>query len=234
MIEITPAVMPESLDDLREKLSQIDGLVPFVQVDLMDGIFVPSIDWPYTPGGREELSRTIDEEEGLPFWNTLNYEIDLMVSTPKEAAEEWIRAGARRIILHLESADDIKGIVQRLSAELRGPTASQVAPIELGIALNIDTPNEALEPFLDSVDFVQFMGIEKIGYQGQPFDERVLSKVVDLRALRPDAILAVDGGVNLDTAPLLIEAGVNRLAVGSALFESEDLEETLKAFQSLG
>ena len=77
------------------------------------------------------------------------------------------------------------------------------------------------------------MGIEKIGFQGQSFDERVLHKVNDLRERFPELIISIDGGVSLETAPLLIKAGANRLVAGSAILKSEDIEKTIKEFQSL-
>ncbi|MEK7390774.1 MAG: hypothetical protein AAB635_01405, partial [Patescibacteria group bacterium] len=107
---------------------------------------------------------------------------------------------------------------------------------ESGVAINPASSNEQLESVLDcesgtgSVDFVQFMGIAKIGFQGQLFDERVYDKISGLRATRPNVTISVDGGVNLETATKLIEAGANRLVVGSALFESEDVAVTIEKF----
>ena len=77
------------------------------------------------------------------------------------------------------------------------------------------------------------MGIEKIGYQGQPFDERVIDQVKALRKEYPELIISVDGGVSFDTAPRLIEAGANRLVVGSVIFNSLDIRETVLALRSL-
>ncbi|HEY4517786.1 MAG TPA: hypothetical protein VJI74_02760 [Candidatus Paceibacterota bacterium] len=234
MVEIIPAVMADSLEDLREKLSRVDGLVPLVQLDVMDGKFVPSQGWPYVEGGPQEFTRIISEEEGFPFWNSLDFEVDLMVENPETVLENWISAGVRRIIVHEESTTELEKIIQNITARFRSAEALESGGVELGVALGVDTGNEVILPFLNKIDFVQFMGILRIGFQGEPFDERVIEKIVDLRELKPDVIIAVDGGVNLETAPVLIEAGVNRLAVGSALFESDDIEATLKKFQALG
>jgi len=230
MAEIIPAVMAESVDDLRDKLSLVEGLVPLIQLDVMDGEFVPSRDWPYTPGGFEELRTIIEEEEGLPFWNSIDYEIDLMVERPEEVIADWVTAGVRRVIVHFESTDNLEALCTEFAREYQALDSSN--PPELGLAVNIDTPNEEIEPYLEMVDFVQYMGIERIGYQEQPFDERVLLKIADLRVGFPDMVISVDGGVNLETAPLLIAAGADRLAVGSALFETENIEETLAELKS--
>ncbi|OGG47912.1 hypothetical protein A3D66_00730 [Candidatus Kaiserbacteria bacterium RIFCSPHIGHO2_02_FULL_50_9] len=229
MAEIIPAIMPANLEDLREKLARVDGLVPLVQIDIMDGIFVPSRSWPFIEGGLDEFARIVAEEDGLPFWNTLDFEIDLMVSSPETAIRQWFAAGARRFIVHIESILDFEEILDFFDVNIRAEDEGA----ELGVALNVDTPNAVIEPFLDRVHFVQCMGIERIGFQNEPFDERVLERIVDLRERYPDVILSVDGGVGLETASVLIEAGVDRLAVGSDLFESDDIEKTLREFQSL-
>ena len=233
MVEIIPAVMPESLDDLRDKLARVEGLVPLVQIDVMDGKFTRSRNWPYTTEGIEEFRQILEGAEGMPFWNSLDFEIDLMVQQPEEIIDGWIEAGARRLIVHMESTDRHDDIIDSVVSRFAGLEELGRNAVEIGLALNIGTSNALVEPFLDRINFVQFMGIEQIGYQGQPFDERVLQKIVDLRRLFPDVCISVDGGVNFETAPLLIEAGAKRLVVGSALFESDLLEETLKDFQSL-
>jgi ribulose-phosphate 3-epimerase len=92
--------------------------------------------------------------------------------------------------------------------------------IEIGIALNTTTDISEIESMISLVDFVQCMGIEKIGFQGEPFDERVLKHIKELRLRYPDVIISIDGSVNQNTAPLLVQAGVNRLVVGSLLMES--------------
>jgi ribulose-phosphate 3-epimerase len=105
--------------------------------------------------------------------------------------------------------------------------------VELGVALGLDTPIDAIAPFIHAVNFVQFMGIAKIGYQGQPFDERVICRIKNLRGAHSEVIISVDGGVNLETAPLLLEAGADRLVVGSAIFESGDIKKTIAHFQTI-
>ena len=105
--------------------------------------------------------------------------------------------------------------------------------IELGLAINTTTPLSAIEQYLDRIDFVQCMGIEHIGQQGEPFDPRVLEQIKSLRSIYPEIIISVDGSVNEDTAPLLVQAGANRLVVGSALIHSYDVRETIKFMENL-
>lgn len=234
MIEVIPAIIPESSEDLKDKMSLVVGLTHMVQIDVCDGKFVPSKSWPYV-GDREGIFRKIvDESEGFPFWQSLDFEIDLMVKNPEDVFEDWVRAGAKRIVLHVESSERLLDFVREIRNKY-GYYGDSIIGIEVGIALNIKTPNEDIYKFFELndagrslVDFVQFMGIRDIGYQGQYFDERVLGKIRELRQSHPDTIITVDGGVNFENAHEIVEAGVNRLISGSAIYESENIKEAIE------
>ncbi len=239
MAEVIPAIIPESFEDLREKMSLVNELVPVVQVDVCDGKFVPSKSWPFV-NDKGDFEQLIRESEGFPFWETLDFEADLMVANPEDGmAEDWIKAGAKRIILHEESSDKILKFVKKLRKEY-GYFGDSAITMEIGIGINVDTPDEVLDVYLKTdelgrslADFVQFMGIDKIGYQGQSFDERDFEKIRNLREKYPEAIISVDGGVNLENAPDLVEAGVNRLVSGSAIYESENIEEAIEEMKNI-
>jgi len=94
---------------------------------------------------------------------------------------------------------------------------------EIGVAINTSTPIDKIFPLISLLDFVQVMGIERIGFQGEEFDERCLEHVKNLRAKYSDLVIAVDGGVDMGTAELLRNAGADRLVSGSAVFDSEDI-----------
>lgn len=228
MIEIIPALMPKSFRELEELAGRVRGAVSFVQIDVMDGKLVPPTSWPF-PNFAEETAPLLKEENGLPFWQDLNYEFDLMIREPEKFAEKFVAIGAARMIIHYESAERDK--IWEAGRKV------QAMNTEVGIAINTVTPNEVLEEFLtgeDKIDFVQFMGIAQIGYQGQSFDERVIPKIKALRAKYPDIMISVDGGVNFDSAPLLIKAGANRLVSGSAILNSENPREAIGRFKAAG
>ncbi|MBX4211094.1 hypothetical protein KW783_03955, partial [Candidatus Parcubacteria bacterium] len=164
-MEIIPAIMPKSMRDLKEKMSRVAAIVPLVQVDIMDGIFVSEKTWPY--GFSEEFKQIIVEKEGFPFWDQVDFEADLMISDPVRGVEEWISAGARRVIVHIESTENFPYVVDTFKS--RAPAKDSLFNIELGVAINPDTPNEKIAPYIKDVDFVQCMGIAKIGFQSQPF-----------------------------------------------------------------
>jgi len=233
MIEIIPAVMPENTTDLQSKLTRVVGHAPVVQIDIMDGKFVKNVSWPYTED-EEYFQGILNEDAGLPYWDQFDFEVDLMLVRPEEVIEKWISAGVRRIVVHQESTDNLEQILRDFRERFPKSEQPDVFDCEIGIAQNIDTATETFFPYLDQIDFVQFMGIDTIGEQGNPFDERVLDKIRTLRAHAPQTIISVDGGVSLESAPELIAAGVNRLIIGSAIFKSEDIPEIIKEFKHLG
>jgi ribulose-phosphate 3-epimerase len=241
MVEIIPAIPPKDLDDLRDKMTQVSGLAPLVQIDVCDGKFVPSKTWPYVKGGMEEFSKIIAEEEGFPFWDSLDFEIDLMVRNPEEVAHSWVMVGAKRLIFHVESAPNILEIIEKLREEY-GTAKDETFALEIGVALDIRTPNEEVYEFLDMIDadgdsiidFVQFMGIDNVGFSGQEFNDQVLEKISDLRDLYPNIPISVDGGVSFDNAADLISAGATRLASTSAIFEYGDIAEAISHMANSG
>ena len=235
-VQIIPAVMPHHYEDLGEHLNRVTGLVDMVQIDIMDGHFVKGTTWPYKSGTvtpDEHFEHILHEDEGLPSWQEFDFEIDLMVNKPENIWQQWVSAGARRIVIHQESTEKMAEIIAEFREQFPKQDEHGLFDVELGIAQNITTPIETLAPFLDDVDFVQLMGIAEIGKQGEPFDERVLPKIEALRQVAPHVVISVDGGVSHESARALILAGVNRLVVGSALFESEDLVDSLEVFKHL-
>jgi len=220
-IEIIPAILPKDFAELEDKASLIQGLVKTVQIDVCDGQFVPNATWPYKKHD-DTFDRLIKEEDGLPGWEKLNYEIDLMVNKAEEVVDEWVSAGAMRIIVHAEMKGDLADTIARLKDRA-----------EIGLAINIETPIDVVEKYKDQIQFVQCMGIDNIGFQGQKFDEEVINKVKEIRAKYADLPISVDGGVSLESAPKLIEAGASRLVVGSAIFDSDNVFEAIGNFKRL-
>jgi ribulose-phosphate 3-epimerase len=223
--EIIPAIMPQSAEDLRDKLGRVAKLVPIVQIDVCDGHFTLESTWPYNERDMNSFERILAEDDGLPFWDVVNFEIDMMVGNPAVEMEKWVRSGAQRIVLHYESADP--EVIFKLLSSLKDQG------VEASLALNVDTAIDVVEYFIDTIDAVQLMGIAQIGFQGQPFDERTIERVAELRELYPDLVISIDGGMNEKSVPRVFEAGANRIVMGSAIFNSPDVEATLGYFESL-
>ena len=228
MTEITPAILVKDFDELKEKLSKFVNITKMVQIDICDGKFVPSVSWPMGRNDEESVQTILDEEEGMPYWEQLDFEFDLMVLNAHKQFDFFTRLGAKRIIFHLEAETEssFKEFLESLDPYFKDN-------IDIGIAINTGTDIKKLEPFINCVDFVQCMGIERIGFQGETFDERVLGQIKDLRLKYPELKISVDGSVNENTAPLLIKAGANRLVIGSLLLQSYDIRETIREFERL-
>ncbi len=229
MTEIIPAVMPKSYEDLKNKVALVRGLVPVVQIDLCDGIFVKNVTWPFHGEDERTLDNILNEREGMPFWEDIDFELDLMVTNAMEDFDTYVRLGPKRIIFHLEAMP----LPESFLEFLEGIDLYTRENIQIGVAIETSTAIELIFPFISKIDFVQCMGIEEIGKQGQPFDERVLQHIKKLKETFPEVEISVDGSVNLETAPLLLDAGVDRLVVGSALLQSSDIIETLEDFRNL-
>jgi len=228
MTEIIPAVLAQNFSELNEKLSKFVNVAKIVQIDICDGKFVPSVSWPFNKNDEESTERILNEENGLPFWEDLDFEFDLMLINAHKKFDFFTRLGAKRIVFHLEAEEEngFKEFLESLDPYLKDN-------LEIGISINTTTNIDKLDPFINYIDFVQFMGIEKVGFQGEPFDERVLIQIQDLRKKYPEVKISIDGSVNEKTAGALIEKGADRLVIGSALLQSYDVRETFRYFESL-
>ncbi|MCL4268362.1 MAG: ribulose-phosphate 3-epimerase [Anaerolineales bacterium] len=169
-------------------------------VDVMDGHFVPTIT--IGPLFTESLKRVVN----LPL------DVHLMISEPEKHIEDFARAGANNITVHVETCENLPRIVERIKS--LGCTA--------GVTLNPATPASALDSALPLVDLVLVMSVVP-GYSGQKFMPEMIAKVEEIRtklnALRSPAHLEVDGGMNAETIPLMKKAGANAFVTGNAAFK---------------
>ncbi len=221
--------MPKSYEELESAVALVVSRVPIVQIDVMDGVFVGNTSWPFEHGrGRgddADFARIVSEEQGMPFWEEIDYELDLMVQSADLQFDEWVRLGAKRMIFHIESLDDVGGFLDRMQ---------DIRPlVEIGLAFNNDTNVESVVPYISLVDFVQCMGIANIGFQGEPLDERVFDSIAAIRKASPDIPISVDGGVNMNTIERLRDAGVTRFVAGSAVFGDGLIEDNIAELENL-
>ncbi len=219
---IIPAILTVSFEELRAKLALVRGAATWVQLDVCDGFFVPNKTWPMHKEDRDGFERIAKGEEGLPFWEDFNFEVDFMVHNPEKMLEGWAKAGISRAAIHIEAKHDFAAC-RRAAGDL----------VELGVALNNGTPLSRLDEYFGRIDYIQLMGIAEIGKQGQPFDERVLPRIRELKKLHPDVTIQIDGAVTGESAPQLIAAGADRLASGSYILRSENPKATIRELESL-
>ena len=221
MNEIIPAVLPRTYEDLEIALGRMVGAVPLVQIDICDGVFVDSRTWPLNPEDRGHFAAIVRGDEGLPYWSEFNFELDLMVHNPEKYISSWISAGIVRAVIHLESHHNWD--------EIKLATGDS---LEIGLAIDLDPPYEKLESYIPRVDYVQIMGIAKLGKQGTELDQRVYPLIKRVRADYPDVTIQIDGGVTLDNARMLLECGADRLAVGSKIVGAAMPKDAIKDFQN--
>ena len=224
MIDVVPAIIPDSFETLSEKAERVRELVPRVQIDIANGSYAPTRTWPYTNDGH--IARLLSQDEGLPFWEDLSYEVDMLVRNPEDVLDQWIDIGVDAVIIHIESTSEHSLILQK----------ARERNVEIGWALKPSTPNQTLFDIIESAgmpNFIQVMGSDTIGHSGVELDEVVYEKIADIRAMYPELPIAVDIGVNEDTATALIDAGATKLVAGSAIFEAPDVREAIEQLENL-
>lgn len=221
MVEIIPSLPANTFQELQRKVGMVRGLVQTFQIDIADGLFVTSRSWPMNPGDKAQFERIVRGEEQLPYKDELEYEVHFMAHNPEKLLPGWVRAGVVRALFHVEAKHDFGELV----------SIAQKAGIELGISLKVGTDVSRIEPYRNHISVVQLMGIEHIGLQGQSFAPEVIDMIKVVKERYPDVTIEIDGSVNAETAPLMVEAGAQRLAPGSYVFQSDDPKaaiETLK------
>jgi ribulose-phosphate 3-epimerase len=215
MNSIIPAIIPKSFAHLQESLSIVRPFTREVQVDVVDGKFVPFTSWPYLKDGAIEDLQL--------FTPTFTIEVDLMLENPEEVIPTYARVGVKKIVVHGESTK----MLERIFIQKRELGFS------LGLSINNDSPLSMIEEHRNEIDYVQLMGIAKIGSQGQPFDTRVLERVRTLREKYPELTISIDGSVNAETLVQLKDAGANRFVSGSAIFGEDNPEQAFSYLSSL-
>lgn len=203
-VEIIPTVVPGSLEDVIAARARSVSFATTLHVDAADGAFAPNTTW--VPASGERFP---DAKDAL-------YEAHLMVAHPLLAGVSFARAGARRIIGHIEAfrhSDEAREVFNMWR---------EAGTVECSLAILMATALDALPPYLDLVDSVLIMSIASIGVQGIPFDPRGIERVAELRKRHPKLTIAVDGGVSEKNIASLAHAGVSRFSVGSALANAPD------------
>jgi ribulose-phosphate 3-epimerase len=203
MIAIEASVLSADFARLGEQAREAEAAgVEGVQVDVMDGRFVPRITFgpPVVEALRSVVSAPLD--------------VHLMIVEPERHLADFARAGADRLVVHQEACLHLHRVLQSIH-ELGA---------EAGVAINPSTPLCVLEELLDLTDVIQVMTVNP-GFGGQPFIHSQVDKIRRLRQMLDDRGLqipiAVDGGIDPRTAPLVVEAGATVLVAGSSIYNNK-------------
>ncbi len=209
--KIIPAILEKGLDAVYKKLSLVEGLADWVQLDIMDGKFVP------------EISFALQEFDGkrYPFF----YEAHLMVVDPFEYIELCQKAGIDRCIFHWESVRDVE--------QARSFCETVVGHgMQVGVAINSETDIQKVVGLAPYIESVLLMGVHP-GKSGQSMLPGVVDRIGEARKSFPKRVsIGLDGGITQENLKACIMAGAQRIAVGSVVFESnENIDELIERLQ---
>ncbi|MFA6270116.1 MAG: hypothetical protein WC657_02815 [Candidatus Paceibacterota bacterium] len=222
MIELIPAIIPQNLNVVREQFGRVLGLVKKVQLDIVDGQYAPVKTWPFIEKNSDDLMKLARGEEKFPYINDFILEVDMMVLHPIEYLNDFISLGAKSFVIHIDSTDHIKQCIDTIK--------NLECEVGLGIRPSVDV--DLLQPFLPQIDFVQFMGNDKIGHNGIELDQSVINKIKYFHGKHPAITIQIDIGVNEETIPKLKEVGVSRFISSSSIFSASNIKEEIIKLQS--
>jgi ribulose-phosphate 3-epimerase len=214
-IEIAPSILASNFARLGEEVGKVeDGGADLIHVDVMDGHFVPNI------------SIGIPVVEALRKATRLPLDVHLMIEQPEQYIEDFVRAGAGRLLVHQEATVHL----DRALAMIREAGA------QAGAAINPATPVLMLTDVLDKVDTVLVMSVNP-GFGGQRFISNAIEKIRQLNQWRTrynaGFRIEVDGGVDLENAAELAHAGANTFVAGTSIFHTSDPAEATRQMRRL-
>ena len=206
--QVVPAILTDDPKALETMIRQVETFTTYVQFDIMDGQFVPS------------RSITSEHLAGLPM--KLNWEAHLMVQHPADYLEVFRNAGAQKIVFHYEataSPEEVISLARNLG-------------MEVGLAVNPETPIPAILPLADEVDSVLFLSVNP-GFYGSKFIPEVLDKITGFHDIRPDMEIGIDGGIKENNIARIARSGTDVIYAGSAIFMQPQPGESFRKLQAL-
>lgn len=215
-MKLAPSILSADFGKLYDDVKKVEEAgADLLHIDIMDGHFVPNI----------SIGPLV--VESLRNRSNLIFDVHLMIENPDNYIPQFVKAGADIISVHVEACRHLHRTIQNIRSLGASP----------GVVLNPATPLETIEYIIEDVDLILLMSVNP-GFGGQKFIENTLSKIEKLRRIIENKNLnidiEVDGGINLNNVKKVLDAGANVIVAGSAIFESNDVRETIENFKKLG
>ena len=209
MIKLAPSILSADFARLLEDVKKVEKAgCEYLHIDVMDGHFVPNI----TLG--PAIVKSLRKDVNMVF------DTHLMIENPDNYIKDFVDAGSDLIVVHAEACRHLHRTIQNIKSY----------NVKAGVALNPATSIESIKHIIEDVDMVLIMTVNP-GFGGQSFIESMLEKIKELKQLIDDKNLnvdiQVDGGIKPDNIHKVVEAGANIIVAGSAIFNSENIDETV-------
>jgi len=222
MFVLAPSLLASDFSNLESEIKRVymDGKgCQYLHLDIMDGVFVKNISF------------------GIPVVASVRkvcdiiFDVHLMIINPIKYVERFIDAGAEIISFHYEACENTEEVLKTIETVKNYKKLCKV-----GVAIKPDTPIEVLLPFIEKLDMVLPMSVEP-GFGGQLFIEKCFDKIKELNKIKIknnyNYLIEIDGGVNFENIKILKESGANIIVAGSSVFNSPDIQETIKRYMNI-
>ena len=213
MIKVSPSMLACDFTKFGAEVEKVDKAgAEYIHLDIMDGVFVPNLSFglPLVEAARRVTDKVLD--------------VHLMIVEPEKYIKQFADAGADLIVFHYEATNNHKEVIDMIHS--LGKKA--------GMSIKPATPAFVLEPFMNSLDLILVMSVEP-GFGGQKLIPETLEKVSQIKEMRQvlgaDFEIEIDGGITVDNAHNAVEAGVDVIVAGSAVFKAEDPKAAIESFK---
>ncbi len=210
MSKLIPVINTKTTQKLKERINLLKNFDGIFQIDIADGKFTSWKTW-----NSPEILKKIKKIKG-------KFELHLMVFNPEQVLPYWLESSPKRVIIHHEAIKDFSFIYELCHKD----------GVELGIAINPETPFTVLDQYLEKIDIVVALGVNP-GPSGQKFEWYVLDRIQEFKRKYPEILCQIDGGVNEENLEEIKKSGVDFVAVGSAIFDGKDPLKKIQCFKKM-